>query len=183
MLFAIVDLGQAQRAGEQPTVDEFSAYSLRAPELLSHSDFGPKVDIWALGCLTYELLTGHWLFAPEEGETWSLEDDHLAKILELTAERFSPAMLERAQLRSKYLDEQGNLLRIELIPGQSIEAALAAYKTVPDSEIAGAASFIRSCLRLDSCERASAEELELHPWFDRCARSSINGNPGSTVAP
>lgn len=54
------------------------------------------------------MLTGRWLFAPEEGgDDWSLEDDHLAKMLELTGERFSPAMLERAQLRSKYLDEQG----------------------------------------------------------------------------
>ncbi|KAI0823098.1 kinase-like protein [Trametes gibbosa] len=165
MQFTIVDLGQAQRAGEQPTVDEFSAYSLRAPELLLQSDFGPKIDIWALGCLTYELLTGRWLFAPEEGEDWSIEDDHLAKMLELTGERFSPTMLERAQLRSKYLDEHGNLLRLELIPGQSIEAALAVYKTVPESEVGGAANFIRSCLRLDSSERASAKELELHPWL------------------
>ncbi|KAI0632112.1 kinase-like protein [Trametes polyzona] len=165
MLFTIVDLGQAQRAGEQPTVDEFSAYSLRAPELILHSDFGPKIDIWALGCLAYELLTGHWLFAPVEGESWSLEDDHLAKMLELTGERFTPAMLERAQLRSQYLDEQGNLLRVELIPGQSIEAALAVYKTMPESEIAGAADFIRACLRLDPFERASAKELVLHPWL------------------
>jgi serine/threonine-protein kinase SRPK3 len=52
-------------------------------------------------------LTGHWLFAPQEGEDWSLEEDHLAKMLELTGERFSPAMLERAQRRSEYLDEQG----------------------------------------------------------------------------
>jgi serine/threonine-protein kinase SRPK3 len=46
-------------------------------------------------------------FAPQEGEDWSLEEDHLAKMLELTGERFSPAMLERAQRRSEYLDEQG----------------------------------------------------------------------------
>ncbi|KAI0761641.1 kinase-like domain-containing protein, partial [Trametes elegans] len=164
MQFTIADLGQAQRAGQQPTVDEFSAYSLRAPELLLRSDFGPKIDIWALGCITYELLTGRWLFAPEEGDEWSLEDDHLAKMLELTDERFSPAMLERAQLRSQYLDDQGNLLRLELIPDQSIEAALAVYKTVPESEIPGAASFIRACLRLDSSDRPSAKELELHPW-------------------
>ncbi|KAI0757390.1 hypothetical protein C8Q80DRAFT_1216033 [Daedaleopsis nitida] len=140
MSFAIIDL---------------TAYFLRA---LLRSDFGVK------GCLTFELLTGHWLFAPEEGETWSLVDDHFAKMLEFAGERFSSTMLDRAELHSKYLDEQGNLLRIELIPGQSIEAALAAYKTVPDSEIAGAASFLRSCLRLDSYERASAAELELHLW-------------------
>jgi serine/threonine protein kinase len=46
----------AQRAGEQPTVDEFGAYSLRAPELILRSDLGPQVDIWALGCLVVSFL-------------------------------------------------------------------------------------------------------------------------------
>ncbi|EIW60025.1 kinase-like protein [Trametes versicolor FP-101664 SS1] len=181
MQFTIIDLGQAQRAGEQPTVDEFSAYSLRAPELILRSDFGPKIDIWALGCLTFEMLTGRWLFAPEEGgDDWSLEDDHLAKMLELTGERFSPAMLERAQLRSKYLDAQGNLLRLELIPGQSIEAALAVYKTMPTSEVAGAASFIRACLKFEPSDRASAKELKLHPWLtgSSCAQRAIDATSG-----
>ncbi|KAI0029591.1 kinase-like protein [Vararia minispora EC-137] len=165
MQFVLVDLGQAQRAGEQPTVDEFSAYALRAPELILRSDFGPKVDIWAVGCLAFELLVGRWLFAPEEGEDWTLEDDHLAKMMELTGERCSAAMLERASFRSKYFDEQGSLLRLELIPDHSIEAALTAYKIVPDMEIAGAASFIRACLRLDSSDRPSAEVLQIHPWL------------------
>jgi serine/threonine protein kinase len=46
----------AQRAGEQPTVDEFGACTLRAPELILRSDLGPQVDIWALGCLVVSFL-------------------------------------------------------------------------------------------------------------------------------
>jgi serine/threonine-protein kinase SRPK3 len=41
----------AQRAGEQPTIDMFSAPSLRAPEILLHSSFSPALDIWAIGCV------------------------------------------------------------------------------------------------------------------------------------
>jgi serine/threonine-protein kinase SRPK3 len=63
------------------------------------------------------------------------------------------------------LPRAGNLLRLELIPGQSIEAALAAYKTLAEEEIPGAAAFIRACLRLDSSERATAKDLQLHPWL------------------
>jgi serine/threonine-protein kinase SRPK3 len=127
------------------------------------------------------MLTGRYLFSPTAGETCSLEDDHLAKMLELTGERLSPAMLERAQFKTRYLGEHGtpcvhchlcpayrssgDLLRVQLIPGQSIEAALAAYNTVPKPQIAGAASFIRACLRLDSSDRASAAELQVHPWI------------------
>lgn len=41
----------AQAAGEQPTVEEFAPLGLRSPEEILHSYFGPKIDIWAIGCL------------------------------------------------------------------------------------------------------------------------------------
>lgn len=53
------------------------------------------------------MLTGRWLFAPEAGSDWSLEDDHLAKMVELTGEKFSAPMLQRAQFRDQYFDENG----------------------------------------------------------------------------
>ncbi|KAF8910920.1 kinase-like protein [Gymnopilus junonius] len=167
--YVVTDLGQAQRAGEQPTTDEFSAYSLRAPELLLYSDFSPKMDIWAIGCLTFELLVGRWLFAPKEGETWTLEDDHLAKMMELTGETFSSAYLARR--RAEFFDENGKLLRGELIPGQSIENLIRICKIVPEDDIPGAASFINACLRLDTYDRSTAVELQMDPWLIKCSCS------------
>lgn len=56
----------------------------------------------------FELLTGRWLFHPEDGgEDWSIEEDHLAKMLELTGERFSDAMLQRSHRRDDYFDKAG----------------------------------------------------------------------------
>ena len=141
-----------------------------------------------MGCLTFELLVGRWLFQPEDGgEDWSFEDDQLAKILELTGEKFSEATLDRAQLRTKYFDDEGEmsmpfyrtaflvlinellnagkLLRISDLYPVSIETALANYKILPEEEITPAAAFIRECLRLNSSDRPSAKELELHPWL------------------
>jgi serine/threonine-protein kinase SRPK3 len=119
----------AQWAGRQPTVNQFSVYALRAPEVIIRSDFGPKMDIWALGCIvrciiyfcslamltdervlspqTFELLVGRWLFSPESDNDWTIEDDHLAKMMELTGDMFSPAMLKRGQLSNEYFDEIG----------------------------------------------------------------------------
>merc|ERR1712070_945478 len=37
-----------------------------APELLQ-GRYGTQVDVWALGCMLYELLTGHFLF-PQKDE-------------------------------------------------------------------------------------------------------------------
>lgn len=122
----------AQRAGEQPTTDCFGAFALRAPETIIGSDFGPGVDIWAVGCIvgfpsrtsrsqaqrlidnlhkqTFELLVGRWLFHPEEGEDWTAEDDHLAKMLELTGQSFPESMLQRAKRRKDFFDDAGAFL-------------------------------------------------------------------------
>lgn len=58
-----------------PTADCFGALGLRAPETILQSDFGSAADIWAVGCITFELLVGRWLVHPEEGEDWKLEDE------------------------------------------------------------------------------------------------------------
>jgi hypothetical protein len=57
------------------------------------------------------------------------------------------------------------LLRITDLYPSSIEQALENYKILPKEEIAPAASFIKTCLRLNSSDRPSARELELHPWL------------------
>lgn len=50
------------------------------------------------------------MFHPEadkEGEAWSAEDDHLAKMLEMTGETFPPEMQQRARLWNDYFDANG----------------------------------------------------------------------------
>jgi serine/threonine-protein kinase SRPK3 len=56
---------------------------------------------------TFELLTGRWLFMPQGGQTWRVEDDHLAKMIELTGENFCDKMLSRSRKRDEYFDESG----------------------------------------------------------------------------
>ena len=120
----------AQWADKTPTVDQFSAFSLRAPEVILHAGFTPAIDIWAVGCIVrvnelvvpgnvevymffqnlqvFEMLVGRWLFHPVDGGSdWNLEEDHLAKMLEMTGEAFSTEMLRHAEPYGKYLDEKG----------------------------------------------------------------------------
>jgi hypothetical protein len=56
---------------------------------------------------TFELLTGRWLFNPQAGQTWSVEDDHLAKMAELTGENFSDKILAKSRKRDDYFNESG----------------------------------------------------------------------------
>jgi len=123
--------------------------------------------------LTFELLTGRWLFHPEEGEDWRLEDDHFAKMLEVTGEKFSEDFLKRYPRSVDYFDSTGKLLRIDELFPVSLEEAIANYKLLDNDEIQPAATFIRDCIRFDPKDRPTAEALTIHPWlsnaFTPCA--------------
>lgn len=162
----LIDLGQCQWAGQPPTVDRFSAFSLRAPEIVLRSDFGPAIDIWAVGCLIFEMLVGRWLFHPVDGEgDWTIEDDHLAKMMELTGEAFPEEMLLRSAVRDDYFDVHGSLLRISELYYVKIEDAMRNYKILPEEEIEPAARLVRSCCHIDPRERPIAETLIHDAWF------------------
>ncbi|KIK62527.1 hypothetical protein GYMLUDRAFT_72747 [Collybiopsis luxurians FD-317 M1] len=139
-----------------------------APKVILWSDIGPKIDIWAIRCLTFELLVGHWLFDPVDAQPdWGVEDDHLVKMMELTGQKFPDAMLAHAKERDKYFDKSGNLIRIPDLVPVKLENAMANYKIpgLTENDIGLAADFIRDCLKFDYKERASAKELIEHPFL------------------
>ena len=62
----LADFGSAAQATSKhlhTTIDYRGTASYRAPELLNAGRFNNKVDIFALGCIIYEMVTGRQLFA------------------------------------------------------------------------------------------------------------------------
>eukprot|EP01084_Bolivina_argentea_P193491 331953_1 len=61
----------------------------RAPEAILNVNYNSGVDLWSLGCMVFELITGDYLFDPKEGISsdnsvgYSKDEDHLALIAEL----------------------------------------------------------------------------------------------------
>ncbi|KAF6761200.1 kinase-like protein [Ephemerocybe angulata] len=184
--FCLMGFGHAQWAGRQPTVGVFGSIALRAPEIVIGSDFGPRLDTWAFGCLAYELLAGEWLFNPVGSDDREMEADLLAQIFALTGERFSKLTLSRAQWSDDILDEEGNLKGREEISPTSLEARLSARGFIPDAEIKPAADFIGMCLRVNSADRPTSGDFCGDEWlygaFDRCIGGHLSYSGYSRMA-
>ncbi|KIM78168.1 hypothetical protein PILCRDRAFT_90740 [Piloderma croceum F 1598] len=163
--FVLNDIGHAQLTSDSPTYDLSTAFALRAPEVILRAGYGTKIDIWAIGCLTFELLTGLWAFHPQSGADFELEDDHLARMIELTGEKIPQSLLAKAKSGKKYFDNHGNLLRIEQLVPVGIETTLKNVSNLADYDIYPAAEFIRACLRLDPDDRPTAAQLLEHSWM------------------
>jgi cyclin-dependent kinase-like len=134
----------------------------RSPELLlSCTDYGRPVDIWAIGCILGELTDGQPLF-PGESEIDQLF--LIQKILgPLTSEQMEmfqknprfigmrfPEMNRPETLEKKYL-------------GKLSKKAL---------------SFMKSCLKMDPSDRLTASEALSHPYFEGLG----DGNVASSIA-
>ena len=62
----LTDFGLAKDLNEgQETATFCGTFEYMAPEVVSRSSYGPAIDWWALGILTYELLMGHSPFVSD----------------------------------------------------------------------------------------------------------------------
>ena len=57
----IIDFGNCEEF-DKKNQDEISVRSYRPPENFMNSDFNEKADMWSVGCLLFEFLTGEYLF-------------------------------------------------------------------------------------------------------------------------
>ncbi|KAF9502865.1 hypothetical protein BS47DRAFT_1374523 [Hydnum rufescens UP504] len=163
---SLINLGHGLRPGKDLLPITVSLPALRAPETILGARYDTKIDIWALGCLTFELLTGVSLFALEGNSDWSYEDDHLAKIHELTGDSFSISFLERATRSKDYFMPDGTLARIPNLTPTPIESILQQYSALLlEEDLKPAADFICACTRINPEERPPVETLVCHEWM------------------
>jgi serine/threonine-protein kinase SRPK3 len=66
--------------------EPFGTRYYMAPEIILMADCTEKVDIWALGCMLFELVTGKILFDPHSDEKGSTDYHHLEMIINLCGE-------------------------------------------------------------------------------------------------
>ena len=81
--------------------ESFGTRYYQAPEIILMGKCSYPVDIWALGCTFYELLTGNFLFDPIKDAHYSRDYYHLCLIND-TCGNFSPQVLKKTKHYKKY---------------------------------------------------------------------------------
>ncbi|XP_061760905.1 SRSF protein kinase 3 isoform X3 [Nerophis ophidion] len=87
---------------------EIQTRQYRSLEVLLGSEYGPPADIWSVACMAFELLTGDSLFEPKAGASFSLEEDHIAQIMELLG-KIPPTVVFSGKYSSQYFSHRGFL--------------------------------------------------------------------------
>lgn len=160
----LIDLGNSHRLGDkQPSLIQTAPY--RAPEVILGIPFDEKVDIWSVGCVVYELLTGHILFPtidPANGKHIS-NTQHIYDILS-TIPSPDSEYLQASPLGSSLLrnDHTRKLLNTTLHLSLLSRLEQSGF-TKEEACLVG--SFLEQLLTFNHKKRPSAVQMLEHPWL------------------
>ena len=143
----------------------------RAPEVLFGGTICARSDIWSVGCMVYELITGDFLMDPKKKTSNEREMDieHLCmmmRILGPVPQHIARSSQNPAKHLSRYFDDEGRFLhadRLSNAPRRCIATELEAFLEPAEAE--RAAQFIMSCFSYDPLERCHARDLLSHSWL------------------
>ena len=159
----IVDLGNACWTHRHFSED-IQTRQYRAPEVLTGSKYDASADMWSLGAITFELLTGDLLFDPRAGEDYGRDEDHLAMFQELLGK--VPKKLALAGKYSKnFFDKKGNLKNIKQLKFWPVDEVLQEKYHFATEDAEDVADFINPCLDFDPNDRATGLECLRSDWL------------------
>ena len=137
----------------------------RSPEVILKVNYTETADIWSLGCMIFELVTGNYLFNPEKGDIYTINDDHISKFIEILG-KIPKNFAKRGKNYYKYFDEKGKMRRIEKINHIGIKDVLITNYHIKEFEAEALSDFLMKMLEYYPEKRSSARELLKHPWLN-----------------
>ncbi|KAJ9469760.1 Serine/threonine-protein kinase SRPK [Diplonema papillatum] len=140
----------------------------RAPEIILGNDFTCETDIWSLGCIVYEMLTGRFLFDPKSKpdvhDEVSNDAEHLSEISQVIGRPQERVLTSGGVYVSKFYDIGSTVLKGEHTYAMP-DAVGQLAKRCSKQEAREAWDFIRSCLTWSPTDRPTAPECLRHPWL------------------
>lgn len=150
--------------------DHLSSYvqsrSYRAPEVILGCAYDYKIDLWSLGCILAELLSGYVLFQNESIQGL------LARIQGIIGP-FPQHMVQDGKLAATFLTKEGLVFQENKDDSQSqkdpklqiLVAKKTSLKQRLQCEDALFLDFVRWLLEVDPFKRPTAKQALKHPWL------------------
>jgi dual specificity tyrosine-phosphorylation-regulated kinase 2/3/4 len=152
----------------------------RSPEVILGMSYGLPIDMWSLGCILAELLTGYPIFPGEN------EQEQLACIMEI----FGPPekhLIEKSSRKKLFFDSMGKPRVTVSTKGRRRRPSSKTLQQALKCDDEAFLDFIARCLRWDPERRMKPDEAMLHEFVTGVkraprTRAPVSGNSMSSPA-
>ena len=143
--------------------NELQTEYYRAPEIILGRKFNEKIDIWSVGCVIFELLTGNLLFDPKKSKHFSRCKNHLLDIIEIFG-HFDKNYIKKCKYKSKFYDHNNEITNCPEIDFTNLSDYLIEYDIDKETSIK-TAEFLKHVFTYDINDRYSAKQLLELDWL------------------
>ncbi|KAH4038591.1 hypothetical protein HBH61_055010 [Parastagonospora nodorum] len=159
----IADLGNACWVGHHFTND-IQTRQYRSPEVILGSKWGASTDVWSMAAMTFELITGDYLFDPQSGTKYGKDDDHIAQIIELLG-TFPKQLCMSGKWSQEIFNRKGELRNIHRLRHWALPDVLHEKYHFSSEESEKIGTFLLPMLELMPADRANAGGMAGHEFL------------------
>lgn len=152
---------------DQHIINNIQSRYYRSPEVIINNDYDISSDIWSLGCILYELITGDYLFDVAAGKNeLDRNRKHIALMFEVLGK-----MPKNISMSCKYseqlFDSKGRVLKYKKdINYTSIEELILEERNdINDEELKTICDLLSKMLNYDPNKRFTASKCLEHEWL------------------
>ena len=161
----IIDLGNSEINGSNND-DEIMIRIYRPPENIMNSFYNEKADIWTMGCISYELITGEYLFDIDRHLNNNEKDrEHLHQMYEILGKIPKDQALD-CEFTEELFDNQGRIVNRKQCEYTNIETLLNKKFNNSENDSKKIYSFLRKMLDYNIKTRSSAKALINDIWLN-----------------
>jgi serine/threonine-protein kinase SRPK3 len=137
----------------------------RAPEVILKYQYDEKVDIWSVGCLIYELLTGEILFNPKKKKNLSRDRSHVIDIIS-TLGKIPDKILNKSKKKKVFFKNNGLIKGINEINYDPFYKKIKNnIKNINNNQLNNITDLLYNMLNIDPEIRYSSKECLKHRFF------------------
>ncbi|XP_049282716.1 stress-activated protein kinase JNK-like isoform X1 [Anopheles funestus] len=156
----ILDFGLARSIEASFTMTQYVVTRhYRAPEIILNMEYDTKVDIWSIGCIMAELITGHVLFPGTD------HVDQWMRIVQTLGTPRPEFIARTTPGTQRYISNQPPVAGRafdELFPDAVFDTVVSNHPQLTND---AARDFLRRMLAFDPMERISVDEALEHPYI------------------
>ncbi|XP_053665604.1 stress-activated protein kinase JNK-like [Anopheles marshallii] len=156
----ILDFGLARSIEASFTMTQYVVTRhYRAPEIILNMEYDTKVDIWSIGCIMAELVTGHVLFPGTD------HVDQWMRIVQTLGTPRPEFIARTTPGTQRYISNQPTVTGRsfgDLFPDEVFDTVVSNHPQLTND---AARDFLRRMLAFDPMERISVDEALEHPYI------------------
>ncbi|KAJ3111426.1 serine/threonine protein kinase, CMGC group [Phlyctochytrium bullatum] len=137
---------------------------LMAEEAILGANYDLSADMWSIGCMAFELLTGDYLFDPQPGTRYTKDDDHVAQIIELLG-HFPKSLALSGKYSAEIFNRKGELRHIHKLRYWRLPDVLHEKYHFSREDSNAIAEFILPMIEIMPEKRATPQQMLQNPWI------------------